>query len=279
MNDTIILTFTHPFAEPYFGDFLKSCDKQTNKEFDLVIVNDGLASLHSMVEKHPTLNITIKDFKGTISENRLYGLNYIKRKGYKYIILADSDDFFSANRVQKTINILYNNEIVANDFALINIHGDILDTHYISHRLKNGDIIDFESIKDKNILGFSNSAFRAEIIPKHLSIPGDIAVVDWYFYTILLHAGHKAIFSNEMITYYRQYDANMIGINNEYLENYKNKLGLKAKHYKYLSFSMPEFKALARQYSKADNLSERQIAILLENNKITYPLWWENIKI
>ena len=71
------------------------------KEFDIIIVNDGLTSLQSMIDCHPSLNVSIKDYKGTISENRIYGLNLAKQKEYKYVILADSDDFFSANRVQK----------------------------------------------------------------------------------------------------------------------------------------------------------------------------------
>ena len=53
MNDTVILTFTYPLIEPYFEDFLKSCETQTNKEFDIIIVNDGLTSLQSMIDCHP----------------------------------------------------------------------------------------------------------------------------------------------------------------------------------------------------------------------------------
>ena len=250
MNDTVILTFTYPLIEPYFEDFLKSCETQTNKEFDIIIVNDGLTSLQSMIDCHPSLNVSIKDYKGTISENRIYGLNLAKQKEYKYVILD-----------------------------LVNINGEELVTNYISHRLKSGIIIGFEFIKEKNVIGFSNSAFRAELIPEKLSIPQDVAVVDWFFYTLLLHAGHKAVFSNEMITYYRQYSDNMIGINNETLDNYKKKLALKAMHYRYLSSSFTEFEELAKKYSKEKNLTDIQVSTLLQNNKITYPLWWENIKI
>ena len=273
------MTFTYPLIEPYFEDFLKSCETQTNKEFDIIIVNDGLTSLQSMIDCHPSLNVSIKDYKGTISENRIYGLNLAKQKEYKYVILADSDDFFSANRVQKTKDLLSKYEIVANEFDLVNINGEELVTNYISHRLKSGIIIGFEFIKEKNVIGFSNSAFRAELIPEKLSIPQDVAVVDWFFYTLLLHAGHKAVFSNEMITYYRQYSDNMIGINNETLDNYKKKLALKAMHYRYLSSSFTEFEELAKKYSKEKNLTDIQVSTLLQNNKITYPLWWENIKI
>ena len=125
--------------------------------------------------------------------------------------------------------------------------------------MKNGIIIGFEFIKEKNVIGFSNSAFRAGLIPEKLSIPQDVAVVDWFFYTLLLHAGHKAVFSNEMITYYRQYSDNMIGINNV--------------------SSFTEFEELAKKYSKEKKLTDIQVSTLLQNNKIIYPLWWENIKI
>ena len=73
--------------------------------------------------------------------------------------------------------------------------------------------------------------------------------------------------------------ANMIGINNETLDNYKKKLALKAMHYRYLSSSFTEFEELAKKYSKEKNLTDIQVSTLLQNNKITYPLWWENIKI
>ncbi len=279
MNDTVILTFTYPLIEPYFKDFLLSCERQTNKDFDIIIVNDGLESLKSIISEFLGLKYIIKDFRGSISENRLYGLQLCKYEGYKYIILADSDDFFSNNRVQKTKEFLERYEIVSNDFDLVNIKGETIESQYISNRIVNGQIIDYESIKTQNILGFSNSAFRADIIPLNLSIPKVITVVDWFFYTILLYQGHKAIFTNEMITYYRQYDDNMIGINNETTENYRKKLLLKSKHYQYLSKLIPDFKSLSEKYKKAEILDDNQIKILLNKNRITYPLWWENIII
>ena len=50
-------------------------------------------------------------------------------------------------------------------------------------------------------------------------------------------------------------------------------------HYRYLSSSFTEFEELAKKYSKEKNLTDIKVSTLLQNNKITYPLWWENIKI
>ena len=40
-----------------------------------------------------------------------------------------------------------------------------------------------------------------------------------------------------------------------------------------------KWKELAKKYSKEKKLTDIQVSTLLQNNKIIYPLWWENIKI
>lgn len=279
MSDTVILTFTYPQVEPFFDDFLKSCNVQSNKDFEVMIIDEGMPSLHILTERYSQLSTTIYPYKGTISQNRLYGLKQAKQLGYKYIVMADSDDYFSGNRVEKTKEILTNYDIVANDIDLVNMKGEQLESQYISKRLKNGELVDFDFIKYKNILGFSNSAFRSEILFEDLDIPKNLNVVDWYFYTVLLHKGYKALFTNEITTYYRQYSENMIGINNETVDNYKNKLILKSRHYKYLSTSIPELESFALIYNNVEGLEDIQIEQLLNKNKIEHPLWWENINI
>ena len=80
MNDTVILTFTYPLIEPYFEDFLKSCETQTNKEFDIIIVNDEYSrykgELHVILKDTP--NDGRKNVIGHIPENEKMLLDYIK---------------------------------------------------------------------------------------------------------------------------------------------------------------------------------------------------------
>ena len=90
----------------YFNDFLISLEEQSDKHFDLLIFNDGVQNLNQIT----------KSFKGTfhiidlpknlsISENRTFLLNFLKKSDYKYCIFGDSDDYSPKNRVE--INLKY----------------------------------------------------------------------------------------------------------------------------------------------------------------------------
>ena len=51
-------------------------------------------------------------------ENREKGINYCINQGYDILIFGDSDDYFSRNRVEKSIELLSKYSIVVNDLNL-----------------------------------------------------------------------------------------------------------------------------------------------------------------
>ena len=59
----------------------------------------------------------------------------------------------------------------------------------------------------------SNSAVNLKILD-YVNFPSDVVAVDWYLYRGLLKE-NQAIFTYDMITYYRQYDNNTIGLKND----------------------------------------------------------------
>ena len=97
-----------------------------------------------------------------------------------------------------------------NDLSLFNKNG-LFKENYISHRINNLDIIDVDFIKDKNIFGMSNTAIKLKNLSK-VFFDDKIVSVDWFFFKRLLENGFKAIFTNEIITYYRQHQKNTIGL-------------------------------------------------------------------
>ncbi len=276
MKSTAVLTFTYPSVKDYFDDFLKSMNAQTERDFDLIIVNDGLKDVADNVGSFPLLDISIFNCEKTPAKNREYGLRLVKEKGYKYCILADSDDCFSENRVADSVKGLQYSDIVVNDLTISNNQGTILVEKYFSKRLEDGYIIPCEFLREKNILGFSNTAFKTELIESDIIIPEDLRIVDWYFYTLLLYKGCKAIFTSNSITYYRQSDNNIIGINNVCEEKYRGRYMLKREHYLYLSRVMPGFEDLLLQYGEGVESYKRQFSKFI-NNHIENPFWWEEI--
>jgi hypothetical protein len=206
------LTTIFPIKEEYLSDFFGSLLKQTSKDFDIVVVNDGYENFKKITNTYTELNIIELVFSDTPAKNREYGINYCLDNDYELLIFGDIDDYFSSNRVEKSIDYLKSFDIVVNDLSLFNANG-IYEKQYISNRLEHGSIIKFDYIKDKNIFGLSNTAIRLSKMSK-VNLDKNVIAVDWFFYKKLLKMGFSAVFINSAETFYRQYDSNIVGLNN-----------------------------------------------------------------
>lgn len=205
------LTTIFPMKEKYLDDFFTSLLNQTYKVFDVIVVNDGFQSFEEIQVKYSQLNIIELKYSNTIAKNREYGINYVVENNYDILIFGDSDDYFTQNRVSKSLELLKNNDIVVNDLSLFDDES-IYVKKYISNRIKNNTLIDFDFIKDKNIFGLSNTALNVAILD-NVYFEDDLVAVDWFLYKKLLKSKNSAIFTNEIETYYRQYENNTVGLN------------------------------------------------------------------
>ena len=124
-NLVALFTVFYSGAECFLKDFLSSLKEQSYKEFDLIIVNDGF-EVGEFENLLCNLNVVEIKFSSTVSKNREYGLNYIKRAGYKYLILCDVDDFFSRKRVEISLNMLREFDVVVNDVDIVSNRNEIL---------------------------------------------------------------------------------------------------------------------------------------------------------
>jgi len=269
MKKVAFLTTVFPMKESFLLEFFNSLTQQTYKDFDIIIVNDGLENFNYFIEKFAELNFIIISGCSNIAKNREIGINYCINNNYDILIFGDSDDYFSENRVEKSIEFLKESDIVVNDLSLFT-DKEIYKEKYISNRIDNKFKIDFEFIKNKNIFGLSNTAIRLKGLDI-VTIPSDLNVVDWYLFSILLLKKRIAIFSNEMITFYRQYNLNMIGLSSITKEVYENSIKIKKSHYKSLLkiYKNNFFKDELERLEKSDynNIDKN-----LKN-----PLWWELI--
>ena len=211
MNKKIaFLTTIFPMKIQYLYDFFNSLEKQTYKNFDIVVVNDCYEDFELLMTKYNTLNIIEVKYSNTIAKNREYGINYVIENNYDILIFGDSDDYFMENRIEKSIEFLNSYDIVVNDLSLFDTNC-IYINKYISNRIENKTEIDFKFIEDKNIFGLSNTALNVNILDK-IEFDNDLVAVDWFLYKSLLKSKYSAIFINETKTYYRQYENNTIGL-------------------------------------------------------------------
>lgn len=263
-----------PSIEFFLYDYFISLSQQTYKNFDIILVNENCQNFIQAKSEFTDLNIIEIPPSSSIIKNRERGISWMKKEGYEYIIFGDADDYFSLNRVEVCLNLLDNNKIVFNDLTTFNESG-IINDKYLSNRLNKNQTIDFEYIKNRNVLGLSNTAIQSKIVDKDLSFPEELIAFDWAFFSyLMLRNNNKAIFTNEALTYYRQHGTNTIGLQNR-PENYRKIIEVKFQHYKFLSKFEKVYIPKMEKYEKT---LENMVKIKKEmDSQIKYPLWWEII--
>ena len=217
MNKVAFLTTVFPENEKFLKTFFNSLSIQIYKNFDLVIVNDDFKNLDFYKNLYSNLNIVDINSSNTPAKNREVGINYCIDQNYDVLVFGDSDDYFKENRIEKSLELLKKSDVIINDLSLFDENG-VYEENYLSNRLKNLDIIDFEFIKDKNIFGMTNTAIKLKDIEK-VSFSKETIAIDWYFFKTILKKDLRAIFTNETESFYRQHKNNTAGLsvkNNKY---------------------------------------------------------------
>ena len=253
----------------YLKEMLDSLVIQSFTAFDLIVVNDGLSEFTALKKNYKN-ELNIIELKGipNPAKNREIGINYCIEEGYEYLVFGDSDDTFSSNRVQLALEKLQLFDIVVNDLTLFSTDG-ILEEHYLSNRVKNNEQIDFEFITNKNLFGLSNTAIQLEGITS-IELPTDLVAVDWYLFSVLLLKNRTAVFTNQAVTHYRQYDGNLVGLKHLNKESFLCGLRVKQQHYQALKQITEKVDNEYQQYCNSD-------IAFKEKTELAYPLWWELI--
>ncbi|MCU8082691.1 NeuD/PglB/VioB family sugar acetyltransferase [Shewanella sp. SM23] len=274
-----LLTTLYPLEAQIVIDFFSSVSSQSEKNFDIIVLNDGFSDFKSIKQLFSKLRIIELPSERNIAKNRESLIKYAKKDGYEIAIFADIDDTFSTNRVEVSIKELAFNDIVVND--LTSIKGDtLLNQNVYSERLSHGQFIDSSFILDKNIFGLSNTAINMNVVDYNsISFPKDLIAVDWYFFSSLLLMGARAKFISNVVTFYRQHDSNTVGLAGFTADKIRNILRVKKIHYERMSESFPIFKLLADELNVKSKLilDEKYFDVFLNSctKNIHSPLWWE----
>jgi len=213
LNRVSFFTVIYPIERKFLEDFFRSLEGQTYQMFDIVVVNDGYENFEEIVRTFNDLNIRELPGTGNIPRNRELGINFCIDEGYENIVFGDCDDYFQSNRLEESLILLKDFDVVVNDLSTFNKNGPVAN-NYFSNRINNGDTIDYDFIADKNIFGFSNTALRLKGFSK-VVISEDVFPPDWHFFKMILSDNKKAIFTNATTTFYRQHDSNMLGLGHD----------------------------------------------------------------
>lgn len=279
MNNVALFTVFYPGVEKYLDDFMKSVESQTFKQFDLIVLNDSCAC-QDVLQKYKKINIIELSYSSTIAGNREYGINYIRQCGYEVLVLCDADDYFHPKRVAESVNALKYGDIVVNDLHIVNSRKESLCRSYFNERQLEKINLDRDFIKEKNVFGFSNTAFKLAVLHEEIVFPKDIKIVDWYFFTKLIFQGCEVHYIPMSLTYYRQHAANLLGLGSTTLDKFRQMIDQKIRHCQECSSLDSFFVQEERRLKSLKMLPDDLLANIVKNNETKNPhsLWWENVK-
>lgn len=201
------LTVVYPGMESFVGEYAQCIDAQTYRDFDLIVLNDGLSldALEPLQALRRTINfINVND---TPLGNRLLGLRTCSEEGYDLIVCSDSDETMCEDRIEKVVayfaehpdaDLVYNNSEASfrgKSFSL-----------YHKDRLVFDDLLDF------NVLGYGAMNLRTSLIPFILQHENDrVTVFDWWLALVFLLNHDGVDFLPEAKNRYRFHENNLVG--------------------------------------------------------------------
>lgn len=281
---TAVVSVIYPGCEPYLKDFIFSLSRQTDADFTLFILNDGVSEAPRFFEME-RLNYQLRDLSGTPAFLRKKLIQWAIHEENDIIIFADADDYFSKNRIYVCKQLLKKHSFIFNELVLV---GDKIESPrtMLQGRLEDGQEIEDDFLRYHNCLGFSNTAIKSCCLTDDIiqQIADDVIAFDWALFTHVLHQGYKAFFTTKCQTYYRQHSRNIANPNIRTEDEVLHGVNVKAKHYYEIQDVSVWYREQALIFGELQKLLSRNPEFRRNYidgvlaAKREQPLWWEIIK-
>jgi hypothetical protein len=280
----LLTTVIFEIIKNYLEDFFNSVNRQTYKDFDLLIFNDRINNINKLkIPKKSQIIENVSNYNPI--KIRKYLINYAIEKKYDILIFSDADDIMEESRLEKIVGKHVHTKgnygfYYDNIFLLSKPTYDF----FKGRMPKKVQLVD--SITKYNFLGLGNTAInikKTKTILSRMLVSNKIIAFDWYIYTYILSNRYSGICTNYKI-FYRIHENNIAG-NTNILDHKKLFKGIKVKKYHYgaLKNLFPVFENYERKILKlekflSDKKNEKRYIDIINKNFSHASFWWENIK-
>lgn len=209
MQRIAVYTTIYPGVEAYLPDWYRSVREQSDQDFHLWIGLDGIeaGAVEAAIGTHLDAVWVASEPGNTPALIRQRSLIQIV-EDFDAVILVDSDDILHPTRVAAARAALQTSELAACALRLIDRYSQDLGTILtLPERATPNNIL-----PRNNVFGFSNSAYRSELLRRCLPIPAGVSLVDWFLATKAWLMGASLAFDPVVRMDYRQHGANMAPI-------------------------------------------------------------------
>jgi glycosyltransferase involved in cell wall biosynthesis len=217
-NELVSIVMATYNGEKYLRQQLDSIFAQTYPHFELIVVDDA-----STDETLSILNeYAAKDSRAYVfPAKQNLGLVANFERGLKlaqgeFIALADQDDVFRKDKIERLINTLktyFDCDLVFSDLSLIDEEGNEFAPsmrRYQGLKPKQGK--PFRRLLRSNFATGCAMMFRSRLLKMAIPFPQDCVVHDWWLVVVASSAKGRGIcLVEEPLTAYRQHRANVLG--------------------------------------------------------------------
>ncbi|KHG33795.1 glycosyltransferase family 2 protein [Sulfurospirillum sp. MES] len=187
-------------GQKYIKEQLDSILSQLS-EYDEVVISDD-----SSTDKTVEIIKSYNDKRIKILENQNFKSpifnfeNALKYADGKIIILADQDDVWKKNKIEKIKEYMQNYDLVLSDADIIDKNSSIVkESFYEINNSKSGF---FKNLMKNSFLGCT-MAFNQKILEKSLPFPKDLPMHDWWIGLIGEIYGKTYFIEDKLISYRR----------------------------------------------------------------------------
>jgi hypothetical protein len=200
-----VYTTVYPGVELYLRDWFQSVQAQTDRDFQLWIGLDGLdaGAVETVIGARLDATWVQSELVNSPARIRQRSLEQIVEK-FDAVVLVDSDDILHPTRVEAARRLLQTSELAACALQLVDEHRKELGMT-LTPPVKT----DLDNILPRNnVFGFSNSAYRSELLQRCLPIPAGVVLVDWFLASRAWLMGASLAFDPVVQMDYRQHGTN-----------------------------------------------------------------------
>lgn len=203
LNKKITVCVATYNGENYIKEQLDSILSQLGKHDEVVISDDGSTDRTLeiiQIINDPRIKIYHSSFRNVI----LNFENALEKATGDIIFLSDQDDIWYPNKVEKSIKILENQDLI---FSNLSVFSDDITENYAMYDIrKNHNCMAYNFVKN-HCVG-ATIAFRANLLKYILPIPKGIEMHDMWIYFISSVYGKTHYYRSPLI-YYRRHGSNV----------------------------------------------------------------------
>jgi len=213
-EDLAVFTTVYPAALPYLPSLLAALARQTDTDFHLLIAVDDVKpetlapylAAHGFDAPSRTSVLAAAD-DATPAEVRQGALEHALPR-FDGVVLVDADDLPLPERIEAARAGLLEADVVASAMRLMSEDGTPTGGTFATEPVENWGRL----LARSNIVGFGNSAYRADVLATCLPVPRGGRLMDWLVACRALNLGARFALDTTPRTSYRQHGASMAGV-------------------------------------------------------------------